>query len=163
MMISMVLQPDNLEESLADLGCPGFAHVRSDEKRNPAEVVFGAITQSDLDVRLVEALPWVLATHTDLDWCWLRDHARRQNVQNRLGYLVYLAREMTGAAREVQILASWERELEEIRLDREDTLCRESMSQPEREWAAAHRSSSAAHWRVLTTITPEQLPYRVGR
>lgn len=159
---AVAVTPDCLEKSLAALGYPGFAHVRSEEKHNPAEVVLGAITQSGLDARLVEALPWVMARYTDLNWCWLRDNAKLRNVQNRLGYVVYLAKEIASAAKysvEIEILSSWEQDLEEARLAREDTLCRESMSKPEREWVRAHRSSAAVHWNLLTTLTPEQLPY----
>ena len=63
---------------------------------NPAEVVLGAVVKSDLDTRLLEALPWVLSTYTSLNWGWLRDRAKWKNAQNRLGYLVHLA-EQVGA------------------------------------------------------------------
>jgi hypothetical protein len=37
---------------------------------NPALVVAGALTHDDLDVRLVESLPWVLSAFPALDWEW---------------------------------------------------------------------------------------------
>jgi hypothetical protein len=85
------VQPDDLQRKLASLGYPGFEHVRSRVASNPAEVVLSAVVKQDLDTSLVEALPWVLHTHTDLNWEWLRDRAKLQNAQNRLGYLVHLA------------------------------------------------------------------------
>jgi transcriptional regulator with XRE-family HTH domain len=156
------VEPNCLEKRLAALGYPGFAHVRSDDTRNPAEVVFTGVTQSDLDTRLVEALPWVLDTYPDLDWRWLCDRVKLRNSQNRLGYLVYLAKETTKKPKngpEFEALCAWERVLDESRLVRESTLCRESMPQREREWMRLNRPEAAKHWNVLTSLTPKQLSY----
>ncbi|HWD00253.1 MAG TPA: helix-turn-helix transcriptional regulator [Candidatus Sulfopaludibacter sp.] len=156
------VEPDSLEKELAALGYPGFAHVRSDDVRNPAEVVFRVVTQPDLDTRLVEALPWVIAAFPDLDWRWLCDHVKLRNTQNRLGYLVYLAKVTTTKAKnssEFEALCTWERVLDEARLVRETTLCRESMPKRERDWVRSHRLQAAEHWNVLTSLTPEQLRY----
>jgi transcriptional regulator with XRE-family HTH domain len=153
-------QPDDLQNRLASLGYPGFEHLRARQTSNPAEVVLRAVVQHDLDTRLVEALPWVLKTYTDLNWEWLRDRVKLQNAQNRLGYLVHLASgvagELAGASSQ---LTRWENELEEARLASEGTLCRDSMPEPERRWLRANRSAAAAHWNLLTGITTEQLPY----
>jgi hypothetical protein len=65
-------------------------------------VVLGAEVKRDPDTRLVEALPWVLSTYTDLNWEWLRDRAKCNNAQNRLGYLVYLAEQTARALPERQ-------------------------------------------------------------
>ncbi len=156
----VLLGPDVLQDELAALGYPGFAHVGSKNMRNPAEVLFGAITQSDLDTRLVEALPWVINKYPDLDWPWLRDQVKLSNIQNRLGYIVYLAKEThPESGTEFGRLCSWANDLEEARLAREGTLCRDSMPQRERVWLRSHRLSAAEHWNLLTSITPEQLPY----
>jgi DNA-binding XRE family transcriptional regulator len=155
--------PDDLQRKLASLGYPGFEHVRSRAVSNPAEVVLNAVVKRDLDVRLVEALPWVLSTYTDLNWEWLRDRAKLNNAQNRLGYLVHLAEQTARAAperrRAVQVLCRWENDLEEARLAREGTLCRDSMPERERAWLRLHRPKVAAHWSLLTGLTAEQLPY----
>lgn len=156
---------NDLQRELASLGYPGFEHIRARASRNPAEIVFRVVTAPDLDTRLVEAVPWVLATYTDLDWDWLRDQVRLRNAQNRLGYLVHLATK-TAAARPgggaaVRILSRWQNELDEARLVREGTLCRDSMPAAERAWVRTNRPSAAAHWHVLTTLTAEQLPYAV--
>jgi transcriptional regulator with XRE-family HTH domain len=160
---SEAVGPDGLQRELAALGYPRFAHVSPAERRNPAGVVFSAVTQGDLDTRLVEALPWVMSTYTDLDWQWLRDRAKLGNVQNRLGYLVSLAKDVVRSraekSHEIQALSEWERDLEEARLAREDTLCRDSMPPAERSWLKVHRPPAAEHWNLLTGLTLEQLPY----
>ena len=156
-------RPDDLQNQLASLGYPGFEHVRARQTSNPAEVVLSAVVQRDLDTRLVEALPWVLKSYTDLNWDWLRDRAKLQNAQNRLGYLVHLARETAGASPQhgsaANVLSGWENQLEDARLASEGTLCRESMPEAERRWLRANRPPAAAHWSLLTGITAEQLPY----
>ena len=155
--------PDELQRKLASLGYPGFEHLRGGKTSNPAEVVLSAVVQRDLDTRLVEALPWVLKSYTDLNWEWLRDRAKLQNAQNRLGYLVHLARQtertlpLHGNA--VSVLSVWENQLEEARLASEGTLCRESMPEAERRWLRTNRPPAAVHWSLLTGITAKQLPY----
>jgi transcriptional regulator with XRE-family HTH domain len=155
--------PDELQRQLASLGYPGFEHVRSKAVSNPAEVVLHAVVMPDLDTRLVEAVPWVLSTYTDLNWEWLRDRAKLNNAQNRLGYLVHLAEQTARAWPErqgaVQVLSRWERELEEARLAREGTLCRDSMPESERTWFRSNRPEAAVHWSLLTGLTAGQLPY----
>jgi transcriptional regulator with XRE-family HTH domain len=157
------VKPDDLQRKLASLGYPGFEHVRSKAVSNPAEVVLGAVVNRDLDTRLVEALPWVLSAYTDLNWEWLRDRAKLQNAQNRLGYLVHLAKQTARALPEhegaAQVLSRWENDLEEARLAREGTLCRDSMPERERAWLRTNRPEAAAHWGLLTSLTSEQLPY----
>ena len=155
--------PDELQRQLAFLGYPGFEHIRSKTVCNPAEVVLHAVVKPDLDTRLVEALPWVLSAYTDLNWGWLRDRAKWSNAQNRLGYLVHLAEQTARALPErqgaVQVLARWEKELEEARLAREGTLCRDSMPESERTWLRSNRPEAAVHWGLLPGLTAGQLPY----
>jgi transcriptional regulator with XRE-family HTH domain len=157
---TMLARPDLLQDELAALGYPGFAHGRSESTRNPAEVLFDAITQHDLDTRLIEALPWVVSKYPDLNWRWLRDQVKLRNAQNRLGYIVYLAKEISPeSGTEFGRLCSWENDLEEARLARESTLCRDSMPQRERVWLRSHRPGAAEHWNLLTSLAPEQLSY----
>ena len=157
------VSPNDLQRRFAALGYPGFEHVRSGAVTNPAEAVLNAVVKRDLDTRLVEAVPWVLSTYTDLDWDWLRDHAKLRNAQNRLGYLVYLADEAsrTLPAREsaVEVLSKWKRELEEARLASEGTLCRDSMPEREKTWLRKNRPEAAVHWNLLTSLSADQLPY----
>jgi hypothetical protein len=78
--------------------------------------------------RVTEALPWLLVTYVDLDWHSMLNQAKLANAQNRLGYLVGLARQLAeqrGESTVVQRLAAVEERLEEARLAKEDTLGRQ--------------------------------------
>ena len=151
-----------LARQLSGLGYPGFAHLRP-RKANPAAVVLEALLQKDLETRLAEALPWVLLSYPDLDWSWLVRHAKLQDVQNRLGFLVAVAKDLAADRTEFdpafRQLSAAEQQLEHARLAREDTLCRESMPQAERRWLKANRSARARHWNLLTGLTADQLSY----
>ena len=154
--------PDKLARQLSGLGYPGFAHLAA-LKANPAAVVLEALLQKDLEVRFAEALPWVLLIYPDLDWSWLVRHAKLQDAQNRLGFLVALAKNLTAGRPEfepaLKQLTTVEQRLERARLAREDTLGRESMSTAERRWLETNRSPLARHWNLLTGLTPDQLSY----
>ena len=149
-----------LARQLSGLGYPGFAHLRP-RKANPAAVVLETLLQKDLETRLAEALPWVLLSYPDLDWYWLVRHAKLQDVQNRLGFLVAVAKDL--AADRAQFdpafrqLSAVKRQLEHARLAREDTLCRGSMTQAERRWLKVNRSARARHWNLLTGLAADQL------
>jgi transcriptional regulator with XRE-family HTH domain len=151
-----------LGRQLSGLGYPGFAHLRS-RKANPAAVVLAALLQKDLESRLAEALPWVLLTYPDLDWLWLVRHAKLQDVQNRLGFLVGMAKSLAAENAENQAaftqLSAVEQQLERARLARQDTLCRETMPKAERHWLETNRSVLAMHWNLLTGLTVDQLSY----
>ena len=118
--------PAKLARRFASLGYPGFAHLRANMKANPAVVVLEALLQPDLEVRLSEALPWVLLTYPDLDWQWLVDHSKRHDVQNRLGFVVAMAKAF--ATRHANFLfaeaklSTVEQQLERARLVKEEWL-----------------------------------------
>jgi transcriptional regulator with XRE-family HTH domain len=151
-----------LARQLSGLGYPGFAHLRA-ERTNPAALVLRSLVHDDLEVRLTEALPWVLATYPDVEWPWLTDQVKLRDVQNRLGFLVALAEELAKSLETfrpaLEPLQQVETKLERARLAREDTLCRESMPAAERRWLASNRSPLARHWNLLTGLTVAQLPY----
>ena len=152
-------KPNDLAAQLARLSCPGFTHrKKAGEPLNPAALVATALAHSDLDPRLVEALPWILATFHDLDWVWLSAQCCLLNPQNRLGYLVSLAMKLAKPGATAH-LAEALSELERSRLAVEGTVCRESMSGAERNWARKNRPAHAAHWNLLTTLTADQLNY----
>ena len=153
------LDARELAAQLAWFAYPGFTHLKKAEKpMNPAFLVAAALAHADLDARLVEALPWVLCAFHDLDWNWLGAQCRLGNQQNRLGYLVALAMQLTKPEAEAD-LASALSGLERSRLAVEGTLCRESMSAAERAWTRQHRPTDAAHWNLLTTLTVDQLTH----
>lgn len=152
---------DALASDLAALGYPGLSHLRAGgKKRNPAELLFAALRQDQLDSRLVEALPWLLLKYPDLNWQWLTQLARMHDLQNRLGFVTNVARRLAasrGAADVAATLAREESALERSRLVREDTLCHDSLTHAERRWLRKNRPPEARHWRLLTDLAPEQL------
>jgi hypothetical protein len=154
------LNPATLAKQLAGLGYPGFAHFRG-PRTNPAVLLSQALVQRDLEVRLTEALPWVLCQYPDLEWTWLADQVKLKDVQNRLGFLVGVAKEVAKSTQYAALepLSVAEVTLERSRLAREDTLCRDSMPEAERRWLKANRSPLAEHWNLLTGMKAEQLAY----
>ena len=154
---------DSLADDLAALGYPGFSYLKLQHAtRTPAELLLAALAQENLDSRLIEALPWLVWTYPNLDWQQLIDAARTNQLQNRLGFVISVARrvaEQRGEAAKVIMLAQAEAQLEASRLSQEDTLCHASLTQAERIWLRQHRSQPAAHWRLLTDLSAEHLDY----
>ena len=151
-----------LPNQLAALGYPGYRHLRKGSLVNPAVVALDALSEMNLDGRVAEALPWVLEQFPDLEWKWLLDHVKRRNLQNRLGFLVNVARRLAERqlnAATAKKLGRVEEELEGARLVAETTLGRDSMPTAEREWLRHHRSPEARHWNVLAGMEPQGLPY----
>ena len=158
------LSAATLARDLAGLEYPGFAYMRSRKwtPKNPGEVLLTALAQSDLEPRLVEALPWLVLRYWTLDWSWVVREAKVRDLQNRLGFVVGLARHLTeraGAERKARALTNLEVQLDRSRLAREDTLCRASLPEPERRWLAEHRPEAAKHWNLLTDWTADALRY----
>jgi hypothetical protein len=152
----------SLVDGLAALGYPGFSHFRPGHPVNPAQLLLAALRMRDLEPRLSEALPWVAWRFPDLDWDWLVPEAKHRDLQNRLGFVVELARQVAdrkspGATAET--LGAVERRLERSRLVREDTFCRESMTQAERRWLRERRPPQAQRWNLLTGLVLEHLTY----
>ena len=147
---------------LGALGYPGFAYLRARRRRNPAEFLLEALNQPDLDARVVEGLPWLAMTYVDMDWDWLVRNAKIHDRQNRLGFAVSVARELSEGRKEserARKLRSRLEVLERARLAREDTFCHDSMTQAERAWLREHRSAAAAHWNLVTDMKREDLAY----
>ncbi len=153
---------DAFARDLGTLGYPGFSYMRGGRKRNPVEMLASALCTDDLDTRLVEALPWIVYRFPDLDWDWLVAAAKLNDVQNRLGYVVNLARQIAermGEADKAASLAERERMLERSRLAREDTLCHDSMTEAEKRWIRQRRPEAARRWRLITDLSVEHLHY----
>jgi len=158
------VSPKSLAQQFAALGYPGFAYMRGAPRRNPAEVLLTALAQDNLESRLTEALPWVLLHYPEMNPDWLRDQARLRNLSNRLGFIVSLAKGAAGKMGDTnstryRCLDHLETQLRESRLDKEDTLCQESLSDREREWLLETRPTDADYWHVLTDWRPEHLQY----
>jgi len=152
----------DLPKLLGSLGYPAFEYL-ADRRTlaNPAAVVLASLKSPDVSARVTEALPWVLVKFSGLDWDWLLAETKLANVQNRLGYLVCLARqvaEMSNDARAVGPLEAARVQLEEARLAKEDTLGRH-LTEAEKHHLRQHRPDVAEHWNVLTTLRARDLRY----
>jgi hypothetical protein len=126
---------------------------------NPAEVLVRTLKAANVDARIVEALPWVLLAYPRLDWDWLVREVKSNDLQNRLGFVVTLARRLAqgrGGSRAVETLSHWEHVLGRSRLQREEAF-RVSLTDAERQWLRANRSTEAAQWNVLSTL-PDTVP-----
>jgi len=153
---------DAVAADVASLGYPGFAYLKSKRAKNPAEVLLSALSATRLESRVAEALPWLLLQYPDLDWDLLVSAAKLRDLQNKLGLVTCLARQLAehrGEHDKAELLRKQETTLERSRLFLEDTLCNDSLTQTERRWLETHRSTEARHWRVLTDLSPEHLSY----
>jgi transcriptional regulator with XRE-family HTH domain len=152
----------SITKSVGGLGYPGFRHVRAARRRNPAVILLAALSRDELEVRVIESLPWLVVEYHDLDWEWLTREAKLNDVQNRLGFVVALGRRLAEkqnreAARSRLIEVN--EVLDRARLAREDTLCQQSLSDAERRWLREKRPSDARHWNLLTDLDLGHLPY----
>jgi hypothetical protein len=152
---------DQLAADLGALGYPGYSYLQS-QLRNPAEVLFDALDRPDLEARLVEALPWLPLQYPNMNWSRLTLEAKVRNRQNRLGFVVALAASVARkqAKRDVaRRLSKVVETLEEARLAKTDTLCQESWPLSQRKFAHKQRSALAAHWKLDTRLTEENLAH----
>ena len=151
-----------LAAGLASLGYPGFRQLAGTPAHNPATILLAAIASSNVEVRILEALPWLAIEYHNLDWEWLIREAKLRDVQNRLGFVVTLARqveEKRGNGAVAGQLNMIEEILGRTRLIREDTLCQDSLSDAERRWLRQARPAEANHWNLLTDLNAQGLPY----
>jgi transcriptional regulator with XRE-family HTH domain len=145
--------------ALGRFGYPGFAYLRHGAMLNPAEWLVRTLQAKDVDARVVEALPWVVLRYPNLDWNWLLREAKVNDLQNRLGFVVTLAKERAESKGDRQTalkLAHWEHTLEHSRLQREDAF-RESLTDAERRWLRVNRSKEAEKWNVLSGLNDSVL------
>ena len=152
----------SLATALARLGYPGFRQLRGARRKNPTVVLLAAIVATEMEVRVIEALPWLVVEYSDLDWEWLIREAKLRDVQNRLGFVVTLARQVAekrGDASAASRLREIVEVLDRARLVREDTLCQASLSEAERRWLRRTRPVEAIHWNLLTDLNARYLPY----
>ena len=123
-----------------------------------------ALNAPNRDARLVEALPWVVLTFPDMEWKSLTKMAKANDLQNRLGFVVEVARSVAlfqGDGATAEKLKRHETELERSLLVREETLCNETMTNAERRWLATRRPEAAKRWRLLTDLSPQNVNYYV--
>jgi transcriptional regulator with XRE-family HTH domain len=153
--------PSDLAAALAALGYQPFQHfARHAPLVNPAEVLFAALQVDDVEPRVAEALPWLVNRYPDLDWTWLFPRVKANDRQNRLGFVVSLARQLAerrGESGRAEALRSVEATLERSKLVRDDVFGRSSLTASESRWLREHRPEEARRWNVLSNMRPEHL------
>ena len=156
------LSEENLAAALAAIGYPGFSHINPARLKNPTEVLISALSFNKLDARIVEALPWLMLQISELNWKKLVRAAKVTDLQNRLGFVVTLARktaEKMGERQKAESLKRKEKSLADSRLLKEDTLCSDSLTKAEIKWIRQNRTSEAEFWNVLSDLKVEHLSY----
>ena len=151
-----------MASQLATLGYPKFSHLKKAKKLNPTVVLTSALKEDDLDSRVVEALPWLVYNFSDLDWSKVFASAKLADAQNRLGYLLSLADEMSKITKDENKKALFKKllsSLEKSRLVCEDSFRRNSMTEVEKAWLKKNRPRNARRWRVLSNLLAKQLVY----
>jgi hypothetical protein len=159
------LDPQKLAENLAVLQYPGFQYLHSHVRQNnPAEVLLSGLNQKNLEARLGEAMFWLPLQYWDMDAAWLVEHAKLHDLQNRLGFVVTVARRVSERLNSpdgdrTRRLQKLEAALNHSRLDREDFLFQAPRSDEEKKWLVENRTEDAKHWKLLTDWRPEHLQY----
>jgi transcriptional regulator with XRE-family HTH domain len=147
------LPEERVASALASLGYPGFAHLAHARKLNPAELLDRTLRRPHVEARIAEALPWVVVHYPHLDWAWLVSQAKQHDFQNRLGFVVTVARELadrSGDTSTAQVFRAWEDVLQRSRLQKEDSFAGDRLTDAERRWLRTNRSVEAAHWNMLS-------------
>jgi transcriptional regulator with XRE-family HTH domain len=149
---------------MVNLGYPGFAHRKDNKEKpswNPAQLAVMALSANTLDRRVAEAFPWLVLRYWDADWNWALQQLKVQDLQNRLGFVVTLARELADekGLGSLENLQQFESQVERSRLVRQDTFCNERMTQAERKWLQTQASPQARHWNLLCDLRPEHLTH----
>jgi len=153
---------DLLAKELAGLGYPGISYMKARASWNPADLLVAALTKDDLEPRVAEALPWLVLRYCDADWSWAVRETKLRDEQNRLGFVVTLAREVAqrkGDTVSADKLLYLEHQLERGKLSYVGTFCHENMSQAEKRWLREKSSSEARRWNLLSDLAPEHLDH----
>lgn len=166
MVAEQQLSEERLALNLAALGYPGLPRLSVSPKKRtsiellPTKLLLNALSMADLDIRLIEALPWLVWRFSDLNWEDVIAFAQDKGLQNKLGFVVSLARRLAQERDELkkaERLRVIEMQLEKVRVTQEDTLCHDSLTNTERRWLRTHRTPDAKRWRILTDLSPAHL------
>ena len=144
----------SLAKALANLGHDAFQHLSGRPRFNPAVVLLAAISH-DVEVRVLESLPWLVVKYYDLDWEWLIREAKIRDAQNRLGFVVTLGLRSaeSGAQRKLREV---EEALNRARLVHDHS--QNYLSKPVLGWLRQTHLSDAQHWNLLPDLAVEHLP-----
>jgi transcriptional regulator with XRE-family HTH domain len=151
-----------LVSQLAGLNYPKFSHLKKTGNVNPTGVLISALQEDDLDSRIVEALPWLIYSFSEMDWSRIFNSAKLADAQNRLGFLISLAHELATRSKDQtksrqfkELLST----LERSRLLCEDSFRRVSLTETEKAWLENNRPGNARYWRVLSNLSADHLVY----
>ena len=104
--------------------------------------MFAALKKENLDTRTAEALPWLVFSFPEMDWERVTKFARMFDLQNRLGFVVSLAKQIAGKKADAikkMIFSKVEKSLENSRLFREDVLGNKSLTTAEKNHLKTNR------------------------
>jgi transcriptional regulator with XRE-family HTH domain len=149
-----------LAAQLASLGYPKFSHLKKTKKLNPATILISALAEDELDSRTVEALPWLILNYSDLDWEQAIKSAKLNDAQNRLGFLLSLASDLTKQKKDEKKLFLFKKllsSLEKSRLLLDDSFRRRSLTESEKKWLRKNRPANARRWRMLSNLSARHL------
>jgi transcriptional regulator with XRE-family HTH domain len=152
--------PSLLAADLGGLGCPTFLHLRPRRWLNPAQVLLLALLPYRIPRTVADALPWVVVEYAALGWPWLVDRAKLADRQNRLGFVVALARQLATLRQANDIawrLQQVEKIIEHSRLAIEDEVGLGRVTEGRREWLRVNRSAEARRWNVISELRLEHL------
>ena len=155
------MNEDELARALGTLGYEGFRHLPAPRmRRNPADLLLAALENPALESRLAEALPWLAWRFAALDWEYVVSRAKMLDLQNRLGFVVTLGKQLAdqhGDTQSSELLRSVEERLRNSVLARADALGR--LTKAERDWLERERPSEARQWNVLSDMRVEHLTH----
>jgi len=157
------VDPDWLARQLGALGYPGYRYLAGKTRaQNPAFVLLTALAADNLEPRAFEALPWLALRYPDMDGEWLARNAKVFDLQNRLGFVVTLARGFAEKRLDdsrMHALQNLAASLENSRLAREDRLPDVAGSKFAYETTKARRSQEAEYWNLVTGWRLEHFQY----
>src|SRR5260370_30567172 len=151
-----------LATQLAALGYPGFSYMKAQKAWNPAELLLAALVKDDLETRVAEALPWLALRYHDMDWHWVVNESKLHDAQNRLGFVVTLARklaEQNSLSATANRFVSLESQLQRSKLEHVGTFRNERMSTAEKQWLQNRSTPEAKQWNMLSDLAPEHLAH----
>ena len=100
-----------------------------------------------------------------MDWEWVMREAKLRDAQNRLGFVVTLARkpaEENGDVVTASKLLLLENQLQRSKLAYVGTFCNERMSQAEMRWLRKRSTHEAQQWNILSDLAPQHLAHTVS-
>ena len=148
---------------LAFIGYPGYSYLLQPFERvdTPINVLLDILSYADSELRIIEALPWIILRYCRTDFHHIVAKAQSLHVQNQLGFMVNIASRISQTSDDrvpTETLRQIEANLDNVRKDGEFLLF-PIRSTVQREWIVRNREPEAKHWGVLATLKPEHIDY----